>query len=114
MEQNSQNITINISGTQQHDKQYSMKGVRTVEIAKEFYHLANIPATSYESHRPKLLIGLNYAYLGTGQTIEGGEFYSSATHTKFGWAFFGPTGPNKQTNPQRVLHACECQPNSKT
>uniref|UniRef100_A0A182YST0 DUF1758 domain-containing protein n=1 Tax=Anopheles stephensi TaxID=30069 RepID=A0A182YST0_ANOST len=101
-ERESQRVTVQVSSVEEKAPVYSMTDVRTVsrlslprqsvdteELKRKFTHLATIPAQSYESASPRLLIGIDqYRLTRPLKTIEGSAGQPTATKTRLGWLIF--------------------------
>ncbi|XP_035901806.1 uncharacterized protein LOC118507435 [Anopheles stephensi] len=126
-ERESQRVTVQVSSVEEKAPVYSMTDVRTVsrlslprqsvdteELKRKFTHLATIPAQSYESASPRLLIGIDqYRLTRPLKTIEGSAGQPTATKTRLGWLIFGKcTDYDNDSNlvqPESSYHICDCQ-----
>lgn len=111
IEENSSRIDIAISGRQNFNVRYKIKGVRTVkdlglptqtinqqELVKKFPYLKGIPLIEYTNERPRILIGLPHARLCTQLvSIEGSEYQPIASKSRIGWSLHGPTREQQNT-----------------
>ncbi|KAJ6648802.1 Histone H2A.1 [Pseudolycoriella hygida] len=105
IEENSSRMNLVISGQDDFNVRYKMKGVRSVkflglpaqtinqsELVKRFCYLEGIPLINYENEKPRILIGLPHANLCTQLiTIEGNEHQPIASKSRIGWSLHGPT-----------------------
>ncbi|XP_055605469.1 uncharacterized protein LOC129753653 [Uranotaenia lowii] len=123
-ENNSEKITIEISGTNALHKRYRLPEVLTVsnlnlfhqtlnmdEMCKRYNHLRGIPAESYEGVQPRILIGSDNANLGYVLKGREGKMHEPvATKTRLGWIVYGGNefGQQKYLGYHGV-HMCSCQ-----
>ncbi|XP_055603799.1 uncharacterized protein LOC129752034 [Uranotaenia lowii] len=123
-QENSENITIEISGVNEMHKRYRLPEVLTVsnldlfhqtldmdEMRKRYSHLRGIQVESYEGVQPRILIGSNNANLGYVLKGREGKMHEPvATKTRLGWIVYG----GAELGQQQFLgyhgaHRCSCQ-----
>lgn len=79
------------------------------DYIKRYKHFEDIPISTYEAAKPKLLIGLNNSHLGTMRKFrEGLETEPIASYTKLGWIVHGCSGKSQQDSYSFNLHICDC------
>lgn len=125
---NSRIVSVGISGYYENAPRYKMDNVRTVKHLHlptqsittswidQYPHFKNIPIATYDSVKPRLLIGLQYSKLTVSmETIEGRENEPMVCKTRLGWVVQGPTfESDDQANKQTFsINMCECQSNDK-
>lgn len=97
-------VSVGISGYYENAPRFKMNNVRTVSHLHlptqsittswidQYQHFKNIPIATYDSVKPRLLIGLQYSKLIVSlETIEGLENEPIVCRTRLGWVVQGPT-----------------------
>ncbi|XP_055591249.1 uncharacterized protein LOC129743288 [Uranotaenia lowii] len=122
-EPDSQNLTLDISGTQVGHKRYRLPEVLTVsnlelfrqsldmqDFAEKYSHLRGVPAESYHDIQPRILIGSNNANLGYVLKGREGEMHEPvATKTLLGWTVYGECDLRiRQFCGFHDVHMCQC------
>lgn len=123
-EKSSRVVDLKITGTQNHAKEFQLKGVRTVkelmlpcqtlnmeEIAQQYPHCRNLPIDSYSNVRPRILIGLKHAPVSLVlKSKEGSLDQPIAVKTRLGWTICGGCGASDASNfVHYTFHVCECR-----
>ncbi|XP_058449050.1 uncharacterized protein LOC131429011 [Malaya genurostris] len=118
-EENSMQITLNISGTRS-QKQFRLNDVQTVRelslpkqtidfksLASRYQHLRGLPIASYDDAVPRLLIGVNNVNLTVPLRVKEGQFREPiAVKTRLGWCVYGGETRNRVSTLN--YHACNC------
>lgn len=118
-------ISTRISGCFDNAPQYELDNVRTVKELhlptqsiseswlEQYNHLRRLPITTYDTVKPRMLIGLQYSRLMVSlETIEGEKDDPIACRIRLGWVVQGPSYKNgNQSN--YSMNMCECQSNDK-
>lgn len=118
-EENSQKLTIEISGGNQRRMNMNVCTVKSLNLpiqsldyqmlSQRYRHLRNLPVRSYSNAEPKLLIGLNHFDLGISSKIrEGSPHEPVAVCTKLGWLVYGAVAENKDTRKHFNFSICDC------
>ncbi|XP_055844833.1 uncharacterized protein LOC129911149 [Episyrphus balteatus] len=125
-EDNSEIISLQISGTAPKAERFTIADVHTVKklqlpeqsvdfvrLQQQYKHLSGLPIESYERATPRLLIGLNNSKLSLPLRYrEGNSNQPVATKTRLGWMVHGCFGakPADMTCPYEFngFHCCEC------
>ncbi|XP_062704573.1 uncharacterized protein LOC134286891 [Aedes albopictus] len=119
-ENDSQRITIEISGTNQRAPRYIMTDVGTVDsldlprqslpiekLAERFGNLRGLPIQGYHSVTPQLLIGVDNLKLAVPLKVrEGNVGGPVAVKTRLGWCVYGGHPDEGQLSVN--YHVCEC------
>ncbi|XP_037029336.1 uncharacterized protein LOC119069388 [Bradysia coprophila] len=119
----SKTVSVRISGRFNGSEQYELDNVRTVkelhlptqsisqQWLDQYKHLRGLPITTYESVKPRMLIGLQYSRLTVSlKTIEGNVKEPLACKTRLGWVVQGPSyDQNNQLERKYSMNMCECQ-----
>lgn len=125
IESSSQTVRLEMSSTANQKRKYVLSNICTVqdlslrpqtlsyeEIQQKHRHLAGLPIESYNDATPRILIGLDYAKLGTVMKCrEGKSCDPIAVKTRLGWCIYGssPDTPNTIHNINtHVARPCEC------
>ncbi|XP_065079912.1 uncharacterized protein LOC135702797 [Ochlerotatus camptorhynchus] len=121
---NSKAVSLDVAATHCPTKRYTLNGVRTVdelllpsqtlnveELGKLYPHLKDLPITSYENVRPRILIGMKDQHLSLVlKSREGTREQPIAVKTRLGWTICG--GGNQDDVPNlvhSVFHMCPCE-----
>ncbi|XP_052561972.1 uncharacterized protein LOC120429009 [Culex pipiens pallens] len=123
-EANSVRCTVDVSGTTG-KRRNRLKKVHTVEslqlpvqtmniddLSEHYGHLANLPVESYANVRPRILLGMDNAYLDQPlEAREGGENQPVAALTRLGWTVYGPCSVAEETQAATEFnyHICQCE-----
>ncbi|XP_037024141.1 uncharacterized protein LOC119066028 [Bradysia coprophila] len=116
-------VSVTISGCFDKADKFKLNNVRTVDELhlpqqtitsswlKQFNHLNGIPIATYESAKPRMLIGLQYSRLMVSlKTVEGQADQPIASKTRLGWVIQGPSYKGgENSNRQFSMNICECQ-----
>ncbi|XP_058828596.1 uncharacterized protein LOC131688408 [Topomyia yanbarensis] len=126
-ESKSVKCSVDISGSQG-EKRNRLNKVHTVEnlqlpaqtmhiddLSKHYKHLSGLPIDSYESIRPRTLLGMDNIHLDQPiEAREGGENQPVATLTRLGWIVYGPcsvdeNSPGNKDKREFNYHICQCE-----
>lgn len=83
------------------------------DLSQHYRHLSNLPIDSYENVRPRILLGMDNAFLDHPiEAREGGENQPVAALTRLGWVVYGPCSveENSKKNHHQEFnyHICQC------
>lgn len=117
-------VTVGISGYYENAPRFKMSNVRTVKHLhlptqsvtsswiEQYSHLRNVPIATYDSIKPRILIGLQYSKLIVSlETIEGRENEPIVCKTRLGWVVQGPTFKDDESSESQTfsVNMCVCQ-----
>ncbi|XP_062707745.1 uncharacterized protein LOC134288073 [Aedes albopictus] len=125
-ENDSQSVTLEISGTSKAAKKFQLAGVRTVEhlllpyqtlnvedMGHQYPHLNGLPIDSYYDVRPRILIGMKHVQFSLVlKSREGNIGEPVAVKTRLGWTVCG--GENEESDDvgnlvHYTFHVCSCE-----
>ncbi|XP_062538335.1 uncharacterized protein LOC134206621 [Armigeres subalbatus] len=126
MENESRNISLQISGIEENHKICTIRGVHTVsslelfhqtvnmqELEEKYQHLRGIPIASYQDVQPRLLIGINNANLSYPIKGREGQMYEPiASKTRLGWVIHGGSEENDAFLGYHSIDTCSCNGDS--
>lgn len=122
-EDDSRIVNLEVAGTHDGSKKFSLSGVRTVqelllpsqtlnieELSYRYPHLLNLPITSYEAVRPRILIGMKDQHLTLVlKSREGDPNQPLAVKTRLGWTVCGGSNADDAPNlVHSIFHVCPC------
>ncbi|XP_037040280.1 uncharacterized protein LOC119077203 [Bradysia coprophila] len=116
-------VSMKVSGFYHQAPNYKLSNVRTVKDLhlpsqsitsawlERYPHFKNVPITTYETVKPRMLIGLQYSRLTVSlETIEGAWDEPIVCRTRLGWVVQGPTyHGDPQHHTKFSLNLCQCQ-----
>ncbi|XP_037042681.1 uncharacterized protein LOC119079015 [Bradysia coprophila] len=122
----SRTVTAKISGYFDNAPRFNIANIRTVKHLhlptqsitnswlERYQHFKNVPITTYDDAKPRILIGLQYSKLITSmETIEGKDNEPIVCRTRLGWVVQGPTYETDEVkdHPTFSVNMCVCQSN---
>lgn len=122
-EENSQMVSVSVSGACDTDKSFTLQDVRTVtnlslprqtidmtELAERYPHLKGLPLRSYEDARPMILIGLDNSHVSSPLRLkEGCRDDPVAVKSRLGWSVYGKISKGTSGHASLNIHASTCQ-----
>ncbi|XP_058826515.1 uncharacterized protein LOC131686265 [Topomyia yanbarensis] len=125
-EECSRNVRLEVAAERNRSRKYSLNGVRTVkelllppqtlnmeELCEQYPHLRDLPITSYQNVRPRIMIGIKDQHLSLVQKSREGALHQPvAVKTRLGWTVCGGNLENTADLVHPVFHVCDHESSS--
>ncbi|XP_058816853.1 uncharacterized protein LOC131680147 [Topomyia yanbarensis] len=125
-EECSRDVRLEVAAERNRSRKYSLNGVRTVkelllppqtlnmeELCEQYPHLRDLPITSYQNVRPRIMIGIKDQHLSLVQKSREGALHQPvAVKTRLGWTVCGGNLENTADLVHPVFHVCDHESSS--